>query len=193
MRGMLLLAGALACMPMAAHAQSGRDWDRRGDWMQSGDRFGSGDRYGSGEGRGYGRQSFDDDEDGDTSRDGRSAWRDEGRQGGKGEEQGSGGMRRGGMERGGPEHRGMDIGGMHREMMRGMGQRGASFMLRSGDVRLGVRCSPSESMKACVDAATSLMDRAKSMAGTGGSTTSGTGGATTSSPAEPDKGATTKP
>ena len=62
---------------------------------------------------------------------------------------------------------------MMRRMMRGgemgggMGAAaGARFMLRAGDVRLAVQCSPGEPMKACVDAATSLMDRAKTMAPT---------------------------
>jgi hypothetical protein len=43
---------------------------------------------------------------------------------------------------------------------------GASFMLRAGDTRLAVRCSPSESMRACVEAATTLMDRARAGAST---------------------------
>jgi hypothetical protein len=38
---------------------------------------------------------------------------------------------------------------------------GASFVVRSGDTRLAVRCSPQESMRACVEAATTLLDRAR--------------------------------
>lgn len=42
------------------------------------------------------------------------------------------------------------------------GGRGASFWLRSGDLRLEARCAPGEAMRACVDAALMLLDRAKS-------------------------------
>jgi hypothetical protein len=45
----------------------------------------------------------------------------------------------------------------------GMGG-GAHFMLRSGDTRLAVRCDSQESMRACVDATLSLMDKARSLA-----------------------------
>ncbi|PSC03378.1 hypothetical protein SLNSH_19110 [Alsobacter soli] len=191
MRRMIILAGALACLPMAAHAQSdGRDWDRRGDWMQqTGDR---GDWRDSSD-----RDRFDRGRGMEESRDARSGWRDQGRsRDGEDEDHGRGGM---GM---GMDHEEMMR--MHHRMMRqgmgmgmgGMGRAGASFMLRAGDVRLGVRCSPSETMKACVDAATDLMDRAKTLstggmsgsssttapstsgsgAGTPGSTSPGTGG-----------------
>ncbi|WP_293868606.1 hypothetical protein [uncultured Alsobacter sp.] len=56
---------------------------------------------------------------------------------------------------------------------RGMAQRdgrrgGASFMLRSGDTRLAVRCSAQETMRACVEAATTLMDRARAAGATDG-------------------------
>ena len=40
---------------------------------------------------------------------------------------------------------------------------GARFWLRSGDVRLGVRCDPNEPMRACVDAAMTLLDKARSL------------------------------
>lgn len=42
------------------------------------------------------------------------------------------------------------------------GGRGASFWLRSGDLRLEARCAPGEAMRACVDAALMLLDKAKS-------------------------------
>ncbi|GAA0272671.1 hypothetical protein LNAOJCKE_4603 [Methylorubrum aminovorans] len=42
------------------------------------------------------------------------------------------------------------------------GGKGASFWLRSGDLRLGARCAPGEPMRACVDAALLLLDKAKS-------------------------------
>lgn len=40
--------------------------------------------------------------------------------------------------------------------------KGASFWLRSGDLRLGAHCAPGESMRACVEAALLLLDKAKS-------------------------------
>jgi hypothetical protein len=40
---------------------------------------------------------------------------------------------------------------------------GASFFLRSGDGTLAVRCDPQDSMKSCVDATLTLLDRARSM------------------------------
>lgn len=40
--------------------------------------------------------------------------------------------------------------------------KGASFLLRSGDLRLEARCAPGEAMRACVDAALLLLDKAKS-------------------------------
>ncbi|GGH28169.1 hypothetical protein GCM10007036_37220 [Alsobacter metallidurans] len=161
---MIILASALACLPMAAQAQSdGRDWDRRGDWMQQ-----SGSR---GDWRGQsnqGRYDDQDDDEHDQSHDNRSAWRDGGeRRGndmrGQGRADGGRGMMQGGMMHG--DMMQGDMGRMHGEMMRRMG--GASFMLRAGDVRLAVRCNPSESMKACVDAATSLMDQAKTLTSSG--------------------------
>jgi hypothetical protein len=50
-------------------------------------------------------------------------------------------------------------------------RRGAHFWLRSGDTRLGVRCDPNEPMRACVDAATTLLDKARSLATVGASST----------------------
>ena len=58
------------------------------------------------------------------------------------------------------------------DILRGVGEygregmrrgRGASFLLRSGDATLAVRCDPQDTMKACVDAALTLVDRARSM------------------------------
>src|SRR4051812_29243029 len=40
---------------------------------------------------------------------------------------------------------------------------GAGFLLQSGDTRLAVRCDQNESMRACVDAATTLLDRVRSL------------------------------
>lgn len=39
--------------------------------------------------------------------------------------------------------------------------RGAGFLLRVGDATLAVRCDARDSMKACVDAATTLLERAR--------------------------------
>ena len=57
------------------------------------------------------------------------------------------------------------------DMLRGIGEHGregprrsgASFFLRSGDATLAVRCDPQDSMKSCVDATLTLLDRARSM------------------------------
>ncbi len=52
---------------------------------------------------------------------------------------------------------------------------GPAFFLRSGDSMVAVRCDPQDSMKACVDATISLMERAKS-AQTGAPPSGTTGG-----------------
>ena len=62
----------------------------------------------------------------------------------------------------------------------GMGggrRRGARFMVRSGDAAVAVRCDPSESMRSCLDATLTLLDRARgaSASAGGGATGSGTG------------------
>ena len=51
------------------------------------------------------------------------------------------------------------IGDHGREGRRG----GASFFLRSGEATVAVRCDPQDSMKSCVDATITLLDRARSM------------------------------
>ena len=53
--------------------------------------------------------------------------------------------------------RGLDGGGMRR----GEPSRGAGFLLRAGDATLAVRCDPRDSMRACVEAATTLLERAR--------------------------------
>jgi hypothetical protein len=65
------------------------------------------------------------------------------------------------------------------ELLRGIGddasgsrlRRGAGFLLRSGDTTLAVRCDPQENMRACVDASTTLLERARSMLSPGGAPT----------------------
>jgi hypothetical protein len=58
------------------------------------------------------------------------------------------------------------------DILRGMGDHGregsrrgggAAFFLRSGDGTVAVRCDPQDSMKSCVEATLTLMDRARSM------------------------------
>jgi hypothetical protein len=57
------------------------------------------------------------------------------------------------------------------DILRGIGDHGregprrggASFFLRSGDGTVAVRCDPQDSMKSCVDATLTLLDRARSM------------------------------
>jgi hypothetical protein len=210
MRRILVLAGALACLPLSAHAQSGApDWDRRGDVMRMGGHD-DGDWDSDHGDRGGGRSGRSE-----WSRHDESGWRGHGDAGSRSAQRDDSGGRDGGRDdswrsrdsgRGGWRERRMDEGGMspeqmrmHGEMMRrmmrqgemgggmgmGMGRAGARFMLRAGDVRLGVQCSPGEPMKACVDAAISLMDRAKTMApsgsgsGTGPGAGSSTGGSST--------------
>ncbi|HEY2757171.1 MAG TPA: hypothetical protein VGJ01_15710 [Pseudolabrys sp.] len=70
-----------------------------------------------------------------------------------------------------------DLEGVLREMgvstRGGGGGRGASFFLRNGDSTVAVRCDPGDSMRACVDATLTLIDKAKA-AQTGTTTTPGT-------------------
>ena len=47
-------------------------------------------------------------------------------------------------------------------------RRGAGFLLRSGDATVAVRCDPQENMRACVDATTTLLERARSALPPGG-------------------------
>ena len=54
---------------------------------------------------------------------------------------------------------------------RGHRMGGASFFVRSGDIRLGVRCDERESMRSCVDAALTLFDKVRSQQGTSSSST----------------------
>lgn len=106
-----------------------------------------------------------DDRDGYSDRGGRDqgSWRD--------------GPWRGGGDRGGwhdmargddHEMRGGGRGGRHR---------GARFMVRSGDAAVAVRCDAEESMRSCLDATLTLLERARGLSpgGAGGSAGSGSG------------------
>jgi hypothetical protein len=63
-------------------------------------------------------------------------------------------------------------------------RRGARFMVRSGDSRVAVACDSGESMRACVDATLTLLDRVRSQSSaTGSGTSSGTTSGSTSGPA----------
>ena len=53
--------------------------------------------------------------------------------------------------------RGLDDGPSGRRL-----SRGAAFLLRSGDATVVVRCDPRETMRACVEATTTLLERARS-------------------------------
>ena len=55
------------------------------------------------------------------------------------------------------------------ERSSGPSRRGFGFLLRSGDAMIVARCDPRESMKACVEATTTLLEKARSM--TPGATT----------------------
>jgi hypothetical protein len=50
-------------------------------------------------------------------------------------------------------------------------RRGASFLLRSGDATVAVRCDPQDTMRACVDATVTLLDRARTLVPSGGAGT----------------------
>jgi hypothetical protein len=63
------------------------------------------------------------------------------------------------------------------ELLRGIGddmsggggaRRGAGFLLRSGDATVAVRCDPRDTMRACVEATTTLLERARSALPPGG-------------------------
>jgi hypothetical protein len=47
-------------------------------------------------------------------------------------------------------------------------RRGASFLLRSGDATIAVRCDPRESMSDCVELTTTLLEKARSAITPGG-------------------------
>jgi hypothetical protein len=60
---------------------------------------------------------------------------------------------------------------------------GASFMVRSGDARVAVRCDAGESMRACVDATLILLERVRSgSTAAGGGTSAGSGSSTPTPP-----------
>jgi hypothetical protein len=69
-----------------------------------------------------------------------------------------------------------DLEGVLRELGTGMrgggGGRGASFFLRSGDATVAVRCDPGDSMRACVDATLTLLEKAKAALPQAGTTPS---------------------
>jgi hypothetical protein len=46
---------------------------------------------------------------------------------------------------------------------------GFGFLLRHGDATIAVRCDPSDSMRACVDATATLLDKARASMPSGGS------------------------
>jgi hypothetical protein len=48
---------------------------------------------------------------------------------------------------------------------------GAFFLLRSGYATVAVRCEPQDSMRTCVDATLTLLERARALASTGGTST----------------------
>jgi hypothetical protein len=58
----------------------------------------------------------------------------------------------------------------------GMRRGGAGFFLRNGDNVVAVRCDPQDSMRACVDATLTLLERAKSVQSSGAASTGTTGG-----------------
>ena len=97
-----------------------------------------------------------------------------------GRERGGGGWRedRGWRERDGD--RGRRMSDDERSSRRPTG--GASFMVRSGDARVAVRCDAGESMRACVDATLVLLERVRSGSAPAGSGTSAGSGSPTPTP-----------
>ena len=81
------------------------------------------------------------------------------------------------------EGRGLDDDDERREEHRGRFGRGggARFFVRSGETRLGIICDSGESMRNCVDAALTLLDRAKQASSAEPSATGGS----SPSPARP--------
>jgi hypothetical protein len=53
----------------------------------------------------------------------------------------------------------------------GSSREGSSFHISMGDARIHVRCGPRETLKDCVDAATTLLDKARSLPMTGNANT----------------------
>jgi hypothetical protein len=66
-----------------------------------------------------------------------------------------------------------DLEAMLRELGIRGGGRGAAFFLRSGDATVAVRCDPGDSMRACVDATLTLLEKARSALPQAGGTTPG--------------------
>ena len=58
----------------------------------------------------------------------------------------------------------------------GMRRGGAGFFMRNGDNVVAVRCDPQDSMRACVDATLTLLERAKSVQSSGAASTGAAGG-----------------
>lgn len=88
---------------------------------------------------------------------------------------------RGSRERDGD--RGRNISDDERSSRRPTG--GASFMVRSGDARVAVRCDAGESMRACVDATLILLERVRSGSTAGTSGTSSNVGSGSATPTPP--------
>jgi hypothetical protein len=174
-----VIAAAFVSLAAAAHAQSMDDEDMGDDGPMQGMSMS------------HRARDWSDDED----RGGARGTRD------RGEDHGGWdpGSDRGGYERG-AERGGWDRGGgqagpggpglrrmmmMHR-MFERMGS-GAAFRIRSGDQVVAVRCPREESMKACVDATTTLIERLRGMR-TGSIGSGGQGGGSGAGQASPGAG-----
>ena len=73
----------------------------------------------------------------------------------------------------------------HSAMGGGMGGSGARFRLRSGDSVVSVNCGDNESMRACVDATLTLLDKLKSLPSTPAGTAPSTPPAPSPAPTPP--------
>jgi hypothetical protein len=67
-----------------------------------------------------------------------------------------------------------DLGEEIRGGIRGGFGRGAAFFLRHGEATVAVRCDPRDSMRACVDATLTLLERARTAAPPGATPPPGT-------------------
>src|SRR3954451_21711434 len=75
--------------------------------------------------------------------------------------------------------------GMDSRASGGGSTRGAGFLVRVGDATLAVRCDARDSMRACVDAATTLLERARGVMPSGGATSAAPGAGPGAAPGAP--------
>lgn len=158
-----VIAAAFVSLAGAVHAQSMDDEDM-GDDGQS-----------PGLSMSHQARDWSDDEDHGGGHGKRDRGEDHGGWDQRSDRDRNGGWDRGGGP-GGPGGPGMRRMMMMHRMFERMGG-GAAFRIRSGDQVVAVRCPREETMKACVDATTTLIERLRGMrTGSTGSSSGGAGG-----------------